>query len=109
MQDNAAGGLWAYLSVIGFAGAEQGAQGIVAWHQESGKVDEEFAGDVEEDEEGVDAGQSEEGIDLWDGSLLLEVVEGWVLGELEGELRVSLSLCEVHQNSPRTVPRGSEG
>ena len=71
-----------YLSIIGLAGREQSVHGIVSGEQEASKVDEELAGDVEEDEEEVDSDETEEGIDFRDGRLLLEVVESWVLGEL---------------------------
>ena len=73
----------AYLSVIHLAGAEQSLQRVITWNDESSKVREELASDVEEDEEEVDADEPEEGIDLGHGSLLLEVVQGWVFGQLQ--------------------------
>lgn len=72
-----------YLSVIGFAGGEQRIQGIVGGDGEPGKVDEEFASDVEEHEEEVDSEKTEESVDLGDGGLLLEVDKRRILGKLE--------------------------
>jgi hypothetical protein len=46
--------LWdTYLSVIGSASTEQSLKGVVSWKDESSSVDEELAGNVEEDEEKV--------------------------------------------------------
>lgn len=41
------------LRIIGLAGAEQSFQAVIRGQGEAGGVDEEFAGDVEEDEEEV--------------------------------------------------------
>jgi hypothetical protein len=76
--------MWStYLCVIDLAGAEQSVQRVVAGNDESGNVDEELASNVEEDEEEVETGKTENGVDLGHGGLLLEVVEGGVLGQLE--------------------------
>lgn len=75
----------AYLSVVDFAGAEERIQRVVARNDETGNVDEELAGNVEEDEEEVQAGETENSIDLGDGGLLLEVVEGGVFGQIINE------------------------
>lgn len=75
------------LSVIDLAGAEQGIERVVAGNDEAGNVDEELAGNVEEDEEEVEAGETEDGVDLGDRRLLLKVVEGGVFGQLFVELR----------------------
>jgi hypothetical protein len=71
-----------YLSVIDLASGEQSVQGVVAGDDESSNVDKELASNVEEDEEEVEAGETEDSVGLGDGGLLLEVVEGGVLGEL---------------------------
>lgn len=71
-----------HLSIICLARGEQGIERVVARNQETGKVDEELASDVEEDEEGVDTDQAKDDIDLRNGGLALEVVEDRVLGEL---------------------------
>jgi hypothetical protein len=78
--------LWfdtAYLGIIGLAGAEECVKGIVSGNDETGKVDKEIAANVEEDEKEVEADKTKEGVDLGHAGLLLEVVEGRILGELE--------------------------
>jgi hypothetical protein len=70
------------LSIICLARGEHGIERVVARNQETGKVDEELASDVEEDQEGVDSDQAEDDIDLRNGGLALQVVEDRVLGEL---------------------------
>ena len=69
-----------YLSIIGLARTEQSFQRIVARNQETSEVDEKLAGNIEEYQEEVNPGKAEESIDFWDGGLLLEIVEHWVLG-----------------------------
>ena len=96
------------MGVIGLARGEEGLERVVAGDEEAGKVDEELASDVEEDEEEVEGAETEDDVDLGDGALLLKVVEGRVLGQLEivGSARVnrgtwssrrrtSLSSCEM--------------
>jgi hypothetical protein len=75
------------LGVIDFAGAEQGAQRVIAGNDETGNVDEEGAGNVEEDEEEVQACETKDGVDLGHRRLLFEVVEGGVFRQLLVELR----------------------
>lgn len=75
-----------HLSVIRGARGEQGLKRVVAGDQEAGKIDEELASDVEEDQEEVNSSQTQDGIHLGDGGLSLEVVEGGVLGELPHRL-----------------------
>jgi hypothetical protein len=70
------------LSVVDLARREESVQGVVTGDDEAGNVDKELASDVEEDKEEVKASETEDGVDLGDGSLLLEVVEGGVLGQL---------------------------
>lgn len=69
-----------YLSIINFASAEKRVQGVVAGNDEPSEVHEEFAGDVEEDEEEIDPNKAKEGIDLRYGCLLLEIVQGGIFG-----------------------------
>jgi hypothetical protein len=71
------------LGVVDLAGAEQGVERVVAGDDESSNVDEELASNVEEDEEEVEADEAEDGVDLGNGGLLLKVVEGGVLGQLD--------------------------
>lgn len=71
-----------HLSVIGFTGSEESLKRVVAGNQETGKVNEELASDVEEDKEEVDADQTQDRIDLGDVGLALQVVEDGVLGKL---------------------------
>lgn len=56
---------------------------VISRNQETGKVNQELAGNVEEDEEEVDSYETEDGVDLGDRGLSLEVVEKRVLGELQ--------------------------
>jgi hypothetical protein len=70
------------LRIIRLAGREDGLHGPVGREHEASGVDEELAGDVEEDEEEVEGAETEHDVDLGDGGLRFEVVERWVLGEL---------------------------
>lgn len=70
------------LSIICLARGEQGIERVVARNQETGKVDEELASNVEENQEGVDSDQAEDDIDLRNGGLALQIVEDRVLREL---------------------------
>ena len=72
-----------HLSVVDFAGAEQCGQRVVAGNDEAGDVDKKGTGNVEKNEEEVEARQSEHGVDLGHRRLLFEVVEGGVFGQLE--------------------------
>jgi len=74
------------LSVIRGTRGEQGLEGVVARKDETGKVDEELAGDVEEDKEEVDTDQTQDDIDLGNGGLSLQVVQDRVLRQLLVEL-----------------------
>jgi hypothetical protein len=71
------------LGVVDLAGTEQGVERVVAGDDESSNVDEKLAGNVEENQEEVEADEAEDGVDLGDGGLLLKVVEGGVLGQLD--------------------------
>ena len=72
----------AYLCIICAARRKKCFQRIVSWNDESSNIHKEFATNVEEDEEKVNADETKEGIDFRDGCLLLEVVEDGVLGKL---------------------------
>ena len=74
------------LSIISLAAAEQRLQAVVGRDHEASGVDEELAGDVEEDQEEVKGAEAEDHVDFWNAGLLLEVVEGWVPGQLLVEL-----------------------
>jgi len=70
------------LCIICLAHAEQSLQRIVSRKEETGQVGEELSTKVEEDEEEIGCDKTEESVNLWDGSLLLEVVQDGVLGQL---------------------------
>lgn len=55
---------------------------VITRNQETGKVNQELASDVEEDKKEIDAGKTEDGVDLGNGGLSFEVVEEGVFGEL---------------------------
>lgn len=75
------------LRVIARLAREQGLERVVGRDDESGGVDEELAGDVEEDEEEVEGAEAEDDVDLGHVGLLLELLQLRVLGELLVELR----------------------
>lgn len=70
------------LDVIGGRDGKQSLEGVVGWQGKAGGVDEELAANVEEDEEEVEHGQTQDDVDLGHAGLLLEVVEGGILGQL---------------------------
>ena len=70
------------LRIIRLASREDGLHGPVGREGEASGIDEELAGDVEEDEEEVEGTKTEHDVDLGDGGLRFEVVERRVLGEL---------------------------
>lgn len=71
------------LGVVNLVGTKERIQRIVSGNNEPGKVHKEFAADVEEDQEEVEADEAEEGVDLGDTGLFLEVVEDGILGKLQ--------------------------
>lgn len=71
-----------HVGVIGLAGGEESLERVVAGDDETSEVDEELSSNVEEDQEEVESAETQDGVDLGDGGLLLEVVEGRVLGQL---------------------------
>jgi hypothetical protein len=93
-----------HLSVIGLGSGEQSVQGVVAGDDESSNVNEELAGNVEEDEEEVEAGETEDSVGLGDRGLLLEVVEGGVLGKLDNTA-VSEEHSAMRKRSKQSVAR----
>lgn len=68
-----------YLSVVGLADTEEGLERVVGGDKEAGRVNEELAGNIEEDEEKVQGAEAEDDVDLWHRRLLLKVVEVLVL------------------------------
>ena len=63
------------MSIIDLVTAEQCFKRVVSGNDETGKVDEELASDVEEDEEKVETDEAEEDVDLGNAGLLLKVIE----------------------------------
>jgi len=70
------------LRIIGLADAEQGLERVIAGDHKACEVHEQLAADVEEDKEEIARYQPKDSIGLWDGGLLLEVVQERILGEL---------------------------
>ena len=70
------------LRVVIRRGGEEGVERVVARDDEAGKVGEQLAAEVEDDEEEVEGGDADDGVGLGDARRLLEVVEGRVLGQL---------------------------
>lgn len=81
------------MSVVSLARAEQGLKGVVGWNEESGSVDQKFSSNVEEDQEEVQSAQTKDHVGLWNGSLPLEVVQGWVLGQLSQQPVSTMRRC----------------
>lgn len=75
------------LSVILLVGSEESGQGVVAGNDETSKVGQKLAAQVEDDEEKVESANADGGVGLGDARRLLEVVKGGVLGELSGQNR----------------------
>lgn len=75
--------LGTHLGVIDLAGGEQSVQRVVRRDDKSSNVNKELASNVEKDQEEVETSKTKDGVDLGNGGLLLEVVEGGVLGKLE--------------------------
>ena len=70
------------LRVVGFGGSEEGVERVVCGEGKASGIDQELAGNVKEDEEEVEGGDAQHHVDFGDAGLLLEVVQGWVFGEL---------------------------
>lgn len=88
------------LSVVRPSSTEQSVQRVVPWKSKSRKVGEELASDVEEDEKEVECNDTQESIYLRNVALLLEVVQGWVFGELRPRLVASsyINTLPAHQS-----------
>lgn len=72
------------MRVIRLARCEDRLERPICRECEASSVDQEFTGDIEEDQEEVEGSEAEDDIDLRNGGLLLEVLKGWVLRELPG-------------------------
>lgn len=70
------------LGVVLLGLGEQGSERVVAGDDEASKVGEELTTQVEDDEEEVKGNDTDDGIGLGDTNLLLEIVQGGVLGQL---------------------------
>lgn len=80
------------LRIVSLAGSEQRLQRVISWNCETSDICEQLPADVEEDEEEIGRDKPEESIDLWNRSLLLQIVQSWVLGELVAAY-VSFVVC----------------
>ena len=78
-----------HLSIINFAGREQGRQRVVAGNDKTSDVNEELAGDVKEDQEEVKCRDTQNSVDLGHRRLLLEIVESGVFRQLGAHKVVS--------------------
>lgn len=70
------------LCIIGLASREESFQGVVARDDKTSQVGKELSGQVEDNEEEVESSQADNSVGLGHTSLLLDVVEGRVLGKL---------------------------
>jgi hypothetical protein len=90
------------LGVVVGVVCEESAQRVVTRDDEASDVGQQLAAHVEDDEEEVEGGQANDSIGLGDTSLLLEVVEGGVLGQLSvqsAQVVLSLILSGSHFGS----------
>jgi hypothetical protein len=72
-----------YLCIICGSSGQEGMEGIVAWDNKAGDVDQELACKIEEDQEEIGADNTHEGVDFGNRGLSLEFIEDRVFGELE--------------------------
>lgn len=70
------------LRVVLLIRREERAQRVVSGDPKAGNVGQELAAEVEDDKEEVEGDDADDGVGLGDAELLLEVVEGGVLGQL---------------------------
>ena len=70
------------LGVILLVSGKERIERVVSGDDETSKVGEELAAEVEDDEEEVESDETDGGIGLGNTGGLLEVVEGRVLGQL---------------------------
>lgn len=73
------------LSIVSCGVSKEGGKRVVAGDDEASEVGEELATEVKDDEEEVEGGDTNGGIGLGNASLLLQVGDGRVLGELSVE------------------------
>lgn len=83
------------LRIIGRRRREQGAERVVARNDKARQVGQELATEVEDDEEEVERDEADNSIRLRDRRLLLEVVEGGVLGQLQRRRCVSQDVADA--------------
>jgi len=69
------------LGIVHLARAEKCIQRVVSWDDEACEIHKELSTNIEENQEEVETDKAEEDIDLWNICLLLEIVEGRILGE----------------------------
>lgn len=87
-----------HLSVIRRSGSEKSLKRVIAGEEETGKVDEKLASNVEENKEEVHSSQTQDHVDLGNRGLALKVVEDRVLGQLSQNVsRNKLSKNSVDQ------------
>ncbi len=75
------------LRIVILGIGEEGSEGVVSGNDEAGKVGEELATEVEDDEEEVKGADTDDGIGLGNADLPLQVVEGGILGQLRLRVR----------------------
>jgi len=74
------------LSVVGRAGTEKRIERVVPRDDESSKVGEKLAAEIEDDQKEVQSREANNGVSLGNAGLLLEIGQGGVFGELLVEL-----------------------
>lgn len=85
------------LGVVVGAGGEESSQRVVARDDETSKVGEQLATEVEDNEEEVESSDTNDGVGLGDAGLLLKVVQGGVLGELWAAVSTWMRTCRVRR------------
>lgn len=70
------------LRIITLSNTEQSLQRVVSWDHKSGDVGKELTSNVEEDEEEIRCDKAQESIYFGNRSLLLQIVQSRILGEL---------------------------
>lgn len=70
------------LGVVRLAGGEEGIERVVSRDGKAGQVGQELTAEVEDDEEEVQGNDANDGVCLGDVGLLLEVLQGRILGQL---------------------------
>jgi len=70
------------LSVVSLVHAEQSLEGVVARNDKASDIGKELTADVEEDKSEVDTDQAEKSVDFRNLGLLLQIVQGGILGKL---------------------------